>query len=291
MTTASFARAGESLFDAARRAAAAGIAGVGGVFASEEDRIRKEEADLLAQVTQVQKPSLVSAKEHAWGIRYSEPLETDWRPTGKYRSMPAAKADAVRRKYNILVEGEAIPPPIKSFADMRFPPPILEALAAKGINRPTPIQVQGLPVALSGRDMIGIAFTGSGKTMVFTLPMVMFALQEEARMPLARGEGPIGIILVPARELARQTYEGVLHFTKHLAAAGHPELRVMLATGGVDSKAQLDIAREGVHMVVATPGRLSDFLQKKRLNLQLCKYIVLDEGDRMLDAGEWWGPS
>lgn len=77
----------------------------------------------------------------------------------------------------MLVQGDHPPPPIKTFAEMRFPAPILAALAAKGIERPTPIQMQGLPVALSGRDMIGIAFTGSGKTLVFSLPAVMWGLQ------------------------------------------------------------------------------------------------------------------
>ncbi|KAJ1480707.1 P-loop containing nucleoside triphosphate hydrolase protein [Baffinella frigidus] len=90
---------------------------------------------------------------------------------------------------------------------MRFPKPTLDLLIAKGIQRPTPIQVQGLPVCLSGRDMIGIAFTGSGKTLVFSLPMIMVALEQERKMPVVRGEGPFGLCINPSRELARQTYD------------------------------------------------------------------------------------
>jgi len=81
---------------------------------------------------------------------------------------------------------------------MRIPFPILAYLKSKGISKPTPIQVQGLPVAFSGRDMIGIAFTGSGKTLAFTLPLVMQALEAEMRLPFIQGEGPYGMIICPS---------------------------------------------------------------------------------------------
>ena len=272
-------REGVSLLDQARA-----VADAGGAM-TEEERRRRDEAQLLAQVNSIQVHSLSSATEHAQGIVYTESIKTDWRPPPHVRAMSEAEQTELRTKWHILVEGKDVPPPIKSFADMRFPAPILAALAAKGIERPTPIQVQGLPAALSGRDLIGIAFTGSGKTLVFTLPLVMWALQEEMRMPLTRGEGPIGIIMAPSRELARQTAELAQHFATALRNGGFPELRVMLAIGGEDLKTQMDPVRNGVHMVVATPGRLGDHLSKKRINLDLCRYIVLDEGDRMLDMG------
>ena len=271
------AREGVSLLDQARLAAASNA---GGNIFSEEERRRRMEADLLAQVEQVQVPSLVSAKEHAEGIVYKEPLKTDWRPPRHIRERPQEEHEALRKKWHILVEGSNVPPPIKSFKDMRFPAPILQALEAKGIARPTPIQVQALPVALSGRDLIGIAFTGSGKTLVFTLPMIMFALQEEMRMPLGKGEGPIGVIMAPSRELARQTFELACHFAAKLKEGGFPELRGMLAIGGEDMKKQMDPVNKGCHFIVATPGRLNDHLTKKRINFDLCRYIVLDEGDR-----------
>ena len=81
------------------------------------------------------------------------------------------------KKYHILVEGENIPPPIKSFKDMRFPKPFLEFLESKNIMKPTPIQIQGLPAVLSGRDLIGIAYSGSGKSLVFILPAIINALE------------------------------------------------------------------------------------------------------------------
>lgn len=114
----------------------------------------------------------------------------------------------------------------------------------------------------------------------------MWSLQEELRMPLARGEGPIGIILAPSRELARQTYDLALYFAAAIKADGGPELRAMLAIGGEGLREQMaPLNAGGCHMIVGTPGRLIDHLTKKRLTLDLCKYMVLDEGDRMVGFG------
>ncbi|GFQ06592.1 dead-box ATP-dependent RNA helicase 35 [Phtheirospermum japonicum] len=187
--------------------------------------------------------------------------------------MSKKSCDAIRKQWHIIVNGDDIPPPIKNFKDMRFPDPILKMLKMKGIVQPTPIQVQGMPVILSGRDMIGIAFTGSGKTLVFVLPLIMIALQEEVMMPIAPGE------------LARQTYEVVEQFLEPMKEAGYPELRPLLCIGGVDMKSQLDVVRRGVHIVVATPGRLKDMLAKKKMNLDNCRYLTLDEADRLVDLG------
>ena len=123
-------------------------------------------------------------------MTYKGSLQTRWRPLKKYREMTYDQRKKLRDKWHIIVESDTndAPPPIKSFEEMRFPKAILDALKAKGITRPTPIQVQGIPVALSGRDMIGIAFTGSGKTISFTLPMVMRALEEELRLPVCPEE-------------------------------------------------------------------------------------------------------
>ncbi|PQM39026.1 DEAD-box ATP-dependent RNA helicase 35 [Prunus yedoensis var. nudiflora] len=199
--------------------------------------------------------------------------------------MPSKQCDLVRKQWHIIVSGEDVPPPIKNFKDMRFPEPILKMLKTKGIVQPTPIQVQGLPVILSGRDMIGIAFTGSGKTLVFVLPLIMVALQEEIMMPIIPGEGPFGLIICPSRELARQTYEVVEEFLLPLREAGYPEIRPLLCIGGVDMRSQLEIVKKGVHIVVATPGRLKDMLAKKKMNLNNCRYLTLDEADRLVDLG------
>ena len=288
---AAAAAAPVSLLDQARRAQEAAAA-AGALPATEADLQRAREADLLAQVMQVQKNALVSGKERAAGLVYTESLRTDWRPSRRTAALTEEQCAALRAKWHISVEGESLPPPCKAFADMRLPAPILAALKAKGIERPTPIQVQGLPVALSGRDMIGIAFTGSGKSMAFCIPLVLFALQEELRLPLQRGEGPVGVVLAPSRELAKQHSETLQHLASFLRSGGGaagaapgPELRTMLAIGGEDLKTQLEPVSKGVHMVVATPGRLFDHLSRRRISLDICRYMCLDEGDRMLDAG------
>ncbi|KAG2648540.1 DEAD-box ATP-dependent RNA helicase 35A-like [Panicum virgatum] len=229
--------------------------------------------------------SLRSVREIAKGIVYKDPIETGWKPPIRLRRMPLAKANELRRKWHIIVDGNDVPPPARDFRDLRLPEPMLRKLRERGIVQPTPIQVQGLPVVLSGRDMIGIAFTGSGKTLVFVLPLIMVALQEEILMPIVPGEGPFGMIICPSRELAKQTYDVIEEFLLPLKDAGYPEIRPLLCIGGVDMRTQLDVLKKGVHIVVATPGRLKDLLAKKKMNLDNCRYLTLDEADRLVDLG------
>uniref|UniRef100_A0A3B4AE03 DEAD/DEAH-box helicase domain-containing protein n=1 Tax=Periophthalmus magnuspinnatus TaxID=409849 RepID=A0A3B4AE03_9GOBI len=160
-------------------------------------------------------------------------------------NMPETRHERVRRKFHILVDGDGIPPPIKSFREMKFPP-ILKGLKKKGIIHPTPIQIQGIPT-LSGRDMIGIAFTGSGKTLVFTLPIIMFALEQEKRLPFFKREGPYGLIICPSqRELARQTHGIIDYYCKLLEEEGAPLMRTALCIGGMSVKEQMEVIK-GVH--------------------------------------------
>lgn len=120
--------------------------------------------------------------------------------------------------------------------------------------------------------MIGIAFTGSGKTLAFVLPAIMAALEMEAKVPFVRGEGPVGLIICPSRELARQTYEQCVAMCAVLKESGnYPELRSLLCIGGISMADQADVLNKGVHVVVATPGRLIDMLDKRKLNADNCK--------------------
>ena len=248
---------------------------------------RQDEDRILKEASHVQTNALQAASELAEGVKYKSSLPTGWRCPKKIVKEGEVEWEKIRKKWHILVEGKNCPPPIRSFTDMCYPKPILEALKKKNVKRPTPIQMQGLTVALSGRDMVGIAFTGSGKTLSFSLPLVMAALEEEARMPLVPGEGPVGIVLAPSRELARQTYEVVIEFCTALNESDQcPGIRAQLLIGGESARDQLIPFREkGVHCVVATPGRLRDFLKKRSINLDICRYICLDEADRMLDLG------
>jgi len=253
---------------------------------AEKER-KEEESRILREASKVQTNALMSASEVAAGAKYTTPLPSTW-TCPRYLLKQGPKVwEQTRKEWHMEVEGDDIPPPCKRFEDMKFAKPILEVLNKKGIKKPTPIQMQGLPVALSGRDMIGIAFTGSGKTLSFSLPLVMAALEEELRMPLVPGEGPIGIILAPSRELVRQTYEVVCEFCDAIGQTpGYPQLRTQLIIGGESSHDQVaTLQSDGIHCVVATPGRLRDILKRKRMSLDNCRYIALDEADRLLDLG------
>lgn len=181
----------------------------------------KEEEKILESVAE--NKALMGVAELAKGIQYEEPIKTSWRPPRAALSAGEARHERIRRKLRILVEGDDVPPPLKSFKEMKFHRGILNGLEQKGIVKPTPIQIQGIPTVLvyincisliifytmlkfffifliyyrlSGRDMIGIAFTGSGKTLVFVLPIIMFCLEQEVAMPFVRNEGPYGINMV-----------------------------------------------------------------------------------------------
>ncbi|KAK0554563.1 DEAD-box ATP-dependent RNA helicase 35 [Tilletia horrida] len=228
---------------------------------------------------------LAGAAEIAKGIEYSESLKTSWTPPTFIRNRPESKNEEIREKLHILCDGADVPPVITNFRDMKLPACILDYLATKNIKKPSLIQMQGLPTAFSGRDMIGIAFTGSGKTLAFSLPIVMFALEEEAKMPYTKGEGPTGMIICPSRELARQTYEGIVALSEALVKGGYPEIRSLLCIGGISMAEQGPILQRGFHIVVATPGRLQDMLEKRKFTLESCKYLCMDEADRMIDMG------
>lgn len=175
---------------------------------SEVEKQLKEEEKILESVKQ--QKALMGVAELAKGIQYEEPIKTHWTPPRYIMNMSEEKCNKIRKRLRILVEGEKVVPPIRSFKEMKFPRGILNGLAARGIKSPTPIQVQGIPAVLSGRDLIGIAFTGSGKTLVFVLPIIMFSLEQEYALPFERNEGPYGLIICPSRELAKQTHDIII---------------------------------------------------------------------------------
>ncbi|KAG7363759.1 DEAD/DEAH box helicase domain protein [Nitzschia inconspicua] len=261
-----------------------------GTMTEEERRQQQrqeEEARILKEASKVQTNALQAASELAKGVQYTKSVPSTWTAPRYIVQQGSHVWDQIRKEWHTEVEGVHIPPPCKRFVDMKFPPPILKVLQKKGIKKPTPIQMQGLPVALAGRDMIGIAFTGSGKTLTFSLPLVMAALEEELRMPIVPGEGPIGIILAPSRELVRQTYDVVCEFCHEISQTpGYPTLRTQLVIGGESVRDQIaTLQTDGIHCIVATPGRLRDILKRKAMRLDNCRYICLDEADRLLDLG------
>jgi len=249
-------------------------------------KIAEEEAYLLEQMRQTQTEALKGAKERAHGVKYERPLETAYLLPTKYQRCPKDLADLFREKFYIDVSGDDVPPPIPSFREMKLPGVICEYLEEKGITMPTQIQMQGIPAGLMGRDIIGVAFTGSGKTLVFSIPAVMRAMEMEMRMPLGRQEGPIGLIIAPSRELANQIYITVEELCDALAKdkRRYVRLRNVLMMGGVGSLELSNGIKRGCHVVVATPGRLIESLTKKRMCLEQCVVLALDEADRMVET-------
>merc|ERR550514_788202 len=191
--------------------------------------------------------------------------------------MSGGEADDTRSRKSItIVAGTNVPKPVRTFEEASFPEYVLQEIQRVGFREPTPIQVQGWPIALSGRDMIGIAETGSGKTLAFLLPAVVHI---NAQPYLSRGDGPIVLALAPTRELACQTKEECDRFGKS------SRIKNTCVYGGVPKAQQARDLQDGVEIVIATPGRLIDFLESDRTNLKRVTYLVLDEADRMLDMG------
>jgi ATP-dependent RNA helicase RhlE len=166
-----------------------------------------------------------------------------------------------------------------SFAELGLIPELLKAVEDAGYSEPTPIQRQAIPVVLEGRDMMGGAQTGTGKTAGFTLPLLQ-KLSRWANTSTSPARHPVrALVLAPTRELAMQVHESVQTYGKHLS------LRAACIYGGVDIKPQLDELRRGVEIVVATPGRLLDHVEQRSIALNQVEIVVLDEADRMLDMG------
>lgn len=167
----------------------------------------------------------------------------------------------------------------QTFDSFGLDPRILRALSDQGYTKPTPIQAQAIPVVLLGKDVMGAAQTGTGKTAGFALPIIQ-RLLPMANASASPARHPVrALMLTPTRELADQVYDNVARY------AQHTDLRSTVVFGGVDMNPQTDALRRGVEILVATPGRLLDHVQQKSVNLSQVQMLVLDEADRMLDMG------
>jgi ATP-dependent RNA helicase DDX42 len=183
---------------------------------------------------------------------------------------------AYRSTLAVKVSGFDVPRPVRKFEDLSFDSLLMNAITKQGYEKPTPIQCQALPVALSGRDIIGIAKTGSGKTAAFVLPLIVHILDQDE---IEKGQGPIGVVCAPTRELAQQIYTEAKKFTKPYG------IRVSGIFGGMSKFEQFKELKAGCEIVIATPGRLIDMIKMKALTMLKATYVVLDEADRMFDLG------
>ncbi|CAM9545263.1 unnamed protein product, partial [Ectocarpus fasciculatus] len=196
----------------------------------------------------------------------AEMAERDWR--------------IFREDFDIRVKGGKAPLPLRFWEEGHLPSSVMEAIRELGYENPSPIQRQAIPIGMERRDIIGIAETGSGKTAAFGIPMIAYILSLEAGMrDRVADQGPLALIMAPTRELAIQIEEECKKFCKF---AG---LNTVCVVGGQDIEAQAFTLRKGVEIIIGTPGRLNDCVEKHYLVLNQCNYVVLDEADRMIDMG------
>lgn len=179
----------------------------------------------------------------------------------------------------IKVRGQDVPRPVKNWGAFGLPAACLEMIQRKGWTQPTSIQAQAIPCIMSGRDVIGIAKTGSGKTIAYLLPLFRHVKDQR---PVTGNEGPIAMVMAPTRELAMQIYSEIKPFAKTL------NFRVTCCVGGASISEDISEMKKGAEVVICTPGRMIDLLTANNgrvTNVRRVTYLTLDEADRMFDMG------
>lgn len=221
----------------------------------EMERRRKEESSR----TQIDKHWSEKKLEHM--------RERDWR--------------IFKEDFNIGTKGGSVPNPMRSWDESGLPSRLLELVDRVGYTEPTPIQRAAIPIALQNRDLIGVAVTGSGKTAAFLLPLLVYIaeLPRIDEFEWRKNDGPYSIVLAPTRELAQQIEIEAKKFTQPLG------FNVVSIVGGHSFEEQAFSLRNGAEIIIATPGRLVDCIERRLLVLSQCCYVIMDEADRMIDLG------
>ncbi|KAF3399535.1 Pre-mRNA-splicing ATP-dependent RNA helicase prp28 [Talaromyces pinophilus] len=221
----------------------------------EMERRRKEES------------SRTAIEKHWSEKRLDQMRERDWR--------------IFKEDFNISTKGGSVPNPMRSWEESGLPPRLLDLIKQVGYTDPTPIQRAAIPIALQSRDLIGVAVTGSGKTASFLLPLLVYIaeLPRLDEFEWRKNDGPYAIILAPTRELAQQIEIEAKKFSRPL------NFNVVSIVGGHSLEEQAYSLRDGAEIIIATPGRLVDCLERRMLVLSQCCYVIMDEADRMIDLG------
>ncbi|KAI8987041.1 P-loop containing nucleoside triphosphate hydrolase protein [Pilobolus umbonatus] len=227
-----------------------------------------EEEDRAAALEQLSMHKEARAK---WDDRHwtEKPLEQmserDWR--------------IFKEDFNISTKGGRIPHPIRSWKESGLSEKMLKIIESVGYKEPTPIQRQAIPIGIENRDIIGIAETGSGKTASFVIPLLTYISDLPKMNEENMAEGPYALIMAPTRELAQQIEEETLKFAVPMG------FNCVSLVGGHALEEQSFNLRNGAEIIIATPGRLKDCLDRRILVLNQCTYVVMDEADRMIDMG------
>ncbi|OTB08748.1 hypothetical protein M426DRAFT_316766 [Hypoxylon sp. CI-4A] len=184
-----------------------------------------------------------------------------------------------KEDFGIATKGGLIPNPMRNWAESGLPRRLLDIIHKVGYDEPTPVQRAAIPIALQARDLIGVAVTGSGKTAAFLLPLLVYISELPPLTELTKNDGPYSLIIAPTRELVQQIESEAKKF------AGPLGFTVVSLVGGHSLEEQAFALRNGAEIIVATPGRLVDCIERRLLVLSQCCYIIMDEADRMIDMG------
>ncbi|TKA65406.1 Pre-mRNA-splicing ATP-dependent RNA helicase prp28 [Cryomyces minteri] len=207
-----------------------------------------------------------NALEKHWSEKKLEHMrERDWR--------------IFKEDFNISTKGGGIPNPMRSWSESGLPKRLLEIVDQAGYTEPSAVQRAAIPIALQSRDLIGVAVTGSGKTAAFLLPLLVYISELPPLNEFTKNDGPYAIILAPTRELAQQIE---LEAKKFATPLGFTCVSIV---GGHSIEEQAYNMRDGAEIIIATPGRLVDCIERRVLVLSQCCYIIMDEADRMIDLG------
>lgn len=245
----------------------------------ELDKAGLRPEDILALAAKKLKKRDLQSVNHS-KMNYEPFRKAFYHPPPEIAEMTNEEAEALRVELdNIKIRGVDCPKPITKWSHCGLPAVCLEVIRSLGYPKPTSIQSQAIPAIMSGRDVIGVAKTGSGKTVAFLLPMFRHIKDQR---PLEAMEGPIAMIMTPTRELANQIAREAKPFLKALG------LRVTCAYGGSPLKDNIADLKRGAEVIVCTPGRMIELLitnSGRIINLRRITYLVLDEADRMFDMG------
>ncbi|OCF55316.1 pre-mRNA-processing ATP-dependent RNA helicase PRP5 [Kwoniella mangroviensis CBS 10435] len=243
-----------------------------------EDKLAEAEA-LLQQAAAKSRKKDLPPPDHS-KIDYEPFRKAFYNPPPEVLEMDEEDAELLRLEMDgIKIRGQDAPRPVKNWGAYGLPTQCLDVIRHHGWANPTSIQAQAIPAIMSGRDVIGIAKTGSGKTIAFLLPMFRHVRDQR---PVSGNEGPIAVVMSPTRELATQIYKECQSFLKVL------NIRVTCCVGGSSISEDIAAMKKGTEVVVCTPGRMIDLLTANNgrvTNLRRTTYIVMDEADRMFDMG------
>ena len=231
------------------------------------------------------RPTPPKKKKNTHAHSEDNPFESDARAKAEVDSLFQAQENTginfdAYEDIPVEATGDDVPDPISTFADVDLGPALMANVARCKYSKPTPVQRYSIPIGLAGRDLMACAQTGSGKTAAFCFPIIHNILRSGVQ-PTGRSRKafPLALILSPTRELSSQIYEEARKFCYQTG------IRAVVVYGGAPVVNQLRDMERGCDLLVATPGRLSDLIERARVSLQRVGYLALDEADRMLDMG------